>query len=188
MPYRQYPSFVSIVLAFATVVAFDTSAQAELFKLSSSAGASKKAHRFIQAVEVSPSRFAWNDNEVEVQDCWIERAPNGAQFLLFKLNINGKSDQEHRIANETKNFLSFVQIGDKPLIGHPSFFRHLPLHNAPKSVFGTFGEYVHYVELKEAAQMNLKLQVATHHFQDNNPTLSPTVLTFQIDNRNERGD
>ncbi len=151
---------------------------------------SKDQGFFIEQISVEPKEFQWNDHHVEVRECWLEHTDStddNEDQLLLSLTIDGKPDNEHRIAHKKNRFLVLRQDGLVPSVKNISYFNSLPRSRYWRLPFGAFGNYIHYVYLRHPITANLKLQVGTEidhdHSKDPSPDLkewTDTVIHFDL--------
>src|SRR5271155_4657604 len=98
-----------ILLALCVVDPVSASTNAESYGIPASIAESKKRGSFVRTVTVTPNFFTWEGEKVVVSECWVE----GTNLVVFRLLINGRRQEEHRIYRLHKGLL-FREEDSKP--------------------------------------------------------------------------
>jgi len=143
-----------------------------MYREPSSIADSKKMNTLRGIVIAEPDHFCWEGHDVVVSEAWLDKYYTGSVFLLFKLNIDGKSMKESSIESKERKFLNFDRAdGAKPIL----FF-----YNLSRGLFGQ--QRIYFLELPAQQPKQVKLNVNTGTTVNRKPVTKNTgiTITFHI--------
>lgn len=143
---------------------------------------STKREIFIEEITPHPRKFQWNDHEVRIGECWMERNILSGKhcFVCFRLFVDEKLTEELAIQKNTNRSIEFREEGSAGKILVVSSTVFYPMRNYLAKLRKGTGEIIHHFELPIPLPKRAALRLYTANHDTDVPEKTDVVIRFNL--------